>query len=213
MASPPAGPAFLLGLLLGAGVLAVAGVAPVRADAVARGDFAVIWTGSRVILEGGDPYLAATFGDASARAGTTRASIPIDTYPPWITVPLAPLGLLDLGTAAALWTYGGLLLAALALYALLRSVLPGLPVLHTLAGLTLIASQPAIATYLVGQWTFLLLAALATAVLLLRERRPLLAALATLPLLAKPQLFAFALWGLSFAALRGRPLHSLTSTR
>lgn len=84
-------------------------------------------------------------------------------------------------------------------------MLPGLPVLHTLAGLTLIASQPAIATYLVGQWTFLLLAALATAVLLLRERHPILAALATLPLVAKPQLFAFAIWGLSFAALRGRP--------
>lgn len=205
MASPSTGRAFLIGLVLGGAVLIAAGFEQVRSDSVTRSDFAVIWTGSRVILEGGDPYLASSFGAAASRAGTTRASVPIDTYPPWVTIPLAPLGLLDLDPAAAIWTYGGLLLAAAGLYALLRSALPGVPVLHTLAGLTLVASQPAIATFVVGQWTFLLLGALCGVVVLFRADRPVLAAAATLPLLAKPQLFPFALWALSFVAAGRRP--------
>ena len=64
MASPSTGRAFLIGLVLGGAVLIAAGFEQVRSGSVMRSDFAVIWTGSRVILEGGDPYLASSFGPA-----------------------------------------------------------------------------------------------------------------------------------------------------
>lgn len=197
--------AYVVGLGLGLAILAGAGFETARETSVGRSDFAVIWTGSRALLDGGDPYEASSFQATAARYGTSRATIPIETYPPWVTVAFVPLALLDLPVAALVWSLGGAALASLSFGALLRSAAPSLPVVHTLAGLTLFASQPAIGTLVTGQWTFVLVAALSVVILALRRGHPRYAALATLPLLAKPQLFPFFLWATGFATLARRP--------
>ncbi len=196
--------AFLIGLVLGVTLVVGFGILDYRAALVRGNDFATVWTGARVASQGGDPYDAATFAAAGERYDTVRPGIGRETYPPWVMVAFLPLALLDIELASMLWTLLGLSVAVLAMRALVRAFVPDLPLMHSLAGFALLAPQPGLATFFSGQWTFVLLATLVVAVLALRGDRPLLAALATVPLMAKPQLFVFALWALSFRAIAER---------
>jgi hypothetical protein len=115
------------------------------------------------------------------------------------------------GIAATVWLWAGVIAAALALRALLRSVLPGSALAHGVVGGTLFMAQPGYQTVVNGQWGLLLLATTTTALLLVRASRPRLGAVAALAWLAKPQLFlgyalgcarrdrSFALWAAAFA--------------
>jgi glycosyl transferase family 87 len=192
--------ALLAGLVLGCLVLLTL-FADYRASAIAQGDFGIIWSGPRAILDGIDPYDPAAWTRERLRYGFIPTNSPVYAYPPWVAIALIPLGALPFDTAAAVWTVLGILLAALAVRALLRAYVPGLPVLHSAFGFVLFASQPGVATFFSGQFGFVLVAAVSAAILMLRGRHPTTGGLATLVFLAKPQYFVFAGWGFVRAAV------------
>lgn len=170
-----------------------------RAAVIADGDFGIIWSGPRALLDGLNPYDPAEWAAERLRLGRAPR-IPVYSYPPWVALALVPLGALPLQVAANVWTGLGLACAALALRALLRAHLPGLSALHGLMGFALLASQPGAATFYSGQFGFLLVAAISAAAVLLREGRPSAAGLASLAFPAKPQYFVLAGWALLRAA-------------
>ncbi len=190
---------YAIGLVLGASILLWSGYLDLSAAAIARGDLASFWVGARALVVGQDPFRVADW-PGLARALGGPADTPVYGYPGWVAVALIPLALVPLDLAAVLWTVGGLVLAVLAVRWLLFAMTPDLPVVHTLAALTLLASQSARTAVLLGQWTFILLAALIAAVVLLR-RNASGAGAASLALLAKPHLFV-----LTYAALLLRSL-------
>jgi hypothetical protein len=178
---------YVIGLLLGAIVLMDSGYLDRSPEVVRRNDFALVWAGARAIALGHDPYRVADWPALAASLGGW-ADTPAYVYPGWVAVGLLPLGALPLEAASALWTFGGLALAALAVRALVRAYTPDLPVVHTLAALTLLASQPARTAVFLGQWSFALVAALSLSMVLIRGR-PAAAGVASVAFLGKPQLF------------------------
>ena len=192
--------ALAAGLGLGLVVVALFGFFELRDNLVSHNDFTYTWAGARTIVDGGDPYEPSAWLATVARYHTTPAFETVFGYPPWIALAAVPLAVLPVPVASGLWTFGGMAAAALALRALLRSLAPDPPLLHFLAGLSLFASQPGTANIWSGQWSFVLLAVLAMAIVAVRERRraPLLA---TFLLTTKPQLVTFALPALVRAAL------------
>ena len=155
---------YLIGLAMGLAVLVLFGFPELRAVRLPVNDFSYIWAGPRAVLDGLDPYRQADWLATVARYGTQRVPEGYYVYPPHVALALIPLAALPLAVASHVWTYGGMVLAALGVRRLLRTVAPGQPVLATLAGFALFASQPGTATYWTGQWTFLLVAGLALAV-------------------------------------------------
>ena len=195
--------AFLVGLGFGLAVLFASPFWYWPDDDPWRSDIAKFWAGSRVFLLGRDPYDAATWLDPPMPLGWTVGEWPdygnTPRYFGWAVVLMFPFALLPLPAVFGLWTVGGVACAAVAIYALLRRELPGHPIAYTLIAMTLVASQPARLTVLLGQWGFVLTAALAAVVVWTRERHSIRAGLATIPFLAKPQLFvmtvpALAIW-------------------
>lgn len=166
-------------------------------------DFSTVWAAARTVVEGGDPYLRADWQATLQRHPVQRNIEPFFTYPPWVTLALVPLGALPLEVAAELWTYGGMLLAIFGLYRLLVHVAPSRPLLHTLAGLSLLASQPGVGVYWSGQWGFLLTGAVALSGLA-ALRGGIWGTLASVALYGKPHLFPFALWAFAAAHARAR---------
>lgn len=191
--------AFAAGLLLGLALLAIFGFFALRDTLVSHNDFTYTWAGARVIVDGGDPYEPTAWLSTVDRYDTTPPHETVFGYPPWIALTAVPLAVLPVPIASGVWTFGSMALAALALRALLRSFAPDPPLVHFLAGFALFASQPGSANVWSGQWTFMLLAVLAMAVVAIREGRlwPLAAAYL---LTTKPQLFPFALLSLARAA-------------
>ena len=195
--------AYLVGLAFGLGILIVSGYADWPGDALGRSDFAKFWAGPRALLLGRDPYDAGTWLDPTLQLGATLVDWPDHGSTPryfgWAVLLMFPFGLLPLATAFALWTVGGITAAAAATCVLLRRTLNGHPIAHTLVAMTLIASQPARLTVLLGQWGFVLTAALVAAVVWTRAGRSTRGGLASIAFLAKPQLFvltapALAMW-------------------
>jgi len=179
--------AYAAGVAFGVVLLVMSGYADRSPEIVMHNDFAVLWGGSRTILDGGTPYDPAAFVATTARYGTERPPIyNVYTYPGWVAVALIPLALLPVPVASAIWTIGGALAAVAALRLLLRRYCSGVPVIHTLAGLTLFASQPGRLTVLLGQWGFVLLAASAAAVALLSAGRAGRAGASASVFIAKP---------------------------
>src|SRR5438045_1797199 len=165
-------------------------------------DFAAIWGGSRTIIDGAMPYDPAAFAATITRYGTEHPpGYNFYTYPGWIAVAFIPLGLLSVPIGSGIWTIGGIFAAVLALRLLLGRYCPNVPVIHTLAGLSLLASQPGRLTVLVGQWGFVLLAASAAAVVWLSAGRAARAGGIASFFLAKPQLLVAAAFGLTVAAI------------
>ena len=171
-----------------------------RDTVVASGDFGIIWSGPRALIDGVDPYDAVAWTAERLRLGLAPTNSPVYAYPPWVAVALLPFGVLPLGVAAFAWTACGILAAAIALRALLRVHAPGLPLVHSLVGFVLLASQPGVATFFSGQFGFFLVASLSGAAVLLRGGRPVAGGLAALALLTKPQYFVFAGWAFLRAA-------------
>ena len=190
--------AYVAGLILGLAVLFGFGFADFREKYVATDDFSYIWLGSRVVLDGGDPYGKTDWPAAVERYGVQRGPEAFYVYPPHVALALVPVGALPLGTASKVWTGGGMVLAALALRSLLRIAAPGRPVLASLAGFALFVSQPGVTSFWSGQWTFLLVAGLAWgAACALGARAS--AGAAALLLLGKPHLFVLAGLGIARA--------------
>jgi len=194
--------AYAAGVAFGVVLLVMSGYADRSPEIVMHNDFAVLWGGSRTILDGGPPYDPAAFVATTARYGTECPPIyNVYTYPGWVAVALIPLALLPVPVASAIWTIGGALAAVAALRLLLRRYCGGVPVIHTLAGLTLFASQPGRLTVLLGQWGFVLLAASAAAVALLSAGRAGRAGASASVFIAKPQPLVAAAVGLAAAAV------------
>ena len=202
------------GLALGLAILFLFGFFDLRDRLGDHNDFTYTWAGARTIVDGGNPYVAADWLGTIERYHTTPAHEMVFGYPPWIAVAAVPIAVLPVPIASGLWTFGGMVAAALALRVLLRSLAPDPPLVHFLSGLALFASQPGSANVWSGQWTFILLAVLAVTVAAVRTRGR-AALLATFLLTTKPQLVLFALpsfaraglarWGPRYLALAAVP--------
>lgn len=194
--------AYVLGLALGVVGLLIFGLAQLRADMLGTDDFATIWAGPRAFLLGMDPYDPATWRDVAVQIGT--AHVPdnaVYAYPPWVTIALAPFGLLSTRAAGIVWSAFGVISASIAIRALLGTYLPNMAWAHGIAGLLLLLSEPGAVTFVTGQWTFLFVAALTAILLLLRDGRPIAAGAVAVVMLAKPPLFLFTAPALALRAL------------
>jgi len=192
------------GLVFGLIVLTVFGVIDYRDRTVNSSDFAVIWSGARTLVDGGDPYVASSYLRTLDRYDAPHTEIDVYTYPPWVAFALFPLALLPLRVASFIWTFGTLAAAVVAIRSLLRAYALSIPATWGLFSYALVASQPGMATLFMGQWGFLLVAATAALVVALKSAHR-VAALGAAVLLGKPQLFIFAGWAYTRAALaRGK---------
>jgi hypothetical protein len=190
--------AYAAGVGLGALVLFASGYADRSPEIVMQNDFAGFWAGSRTIVDGATPYDPAAFVATITRYGTEHP--PVYGYPGWVAVAFIPFAVLPVAVGSAIWTFGGIVAAIFALRLLLRMSCSGVPVIHTLAGVTLLASHPARLTVILGQWGFVLLAASAASVAWLAAGRGGRAGAAASVFLAKPQILAGAAFGLTAAA-------------
>lgn len=178
---------FALGILLALTVLFLFGFAERRTEILRIGDFSGFWAGSRALALGLDPYDARTWLATTVQLGTQKPDTAVYGYPPHVALALLPFALLSLEVAAVIWAVLGMTIAAFGVRALLRVALPEAPVAHTLVGLALFGSQPAITSFVIGQWTFLLVGCVSfAAAAALRGRT--VAGLLIVALFAKPQL-------------------------
>lgn len=178
---------------------------------IGSNDFSGIWAGPRALVLGLDPYDARTW---PATVMTLQGQVPqtaVYGYPGYVLVALIPLALMPLPAAAIVWAIGGVAAAAIAFGALLRRFVPGLPGVHGLFGVTLLLSQPAFTSFYDGQWSFILVAACAGAVLLIGQGAPLMGGVVAAVLLAKPHLFLLALPAFGAAALAKREARAIAA--
>ena len=202
----PGDMALFAGLAMGAAALFAFGIVDYRERILSTNDFAGFWAGARLIVLGIDPYDPSLYRPAIAQLGTQHPDVTVFGYPPWMALVLLPFGFLPLPVASGIWTAAGLIAGVYALRALLRAVVPELPMVHWLAGFTLLASQAGLATFFNGQWAFLLLA-VSVGIFLLQAEHPRIAGLLAVCAFAKPQLFTFAAWSwLRAAQAQGRLL-------
>ena len=200
--------AYLAGVAFGVVLLLAFGYFDLLSlSAIQQGDFVKFWAGPRALLMGADPYDQSTWRDTAISLGALRVDWSVYGYFGWAIILMLPFALLPLEAAAAVWTIGGVALAVLAMRALLRTYLPGVPLAHTLIAMTLLVSEPARLCLVFGQWSFLLIASLAAMILWARSGREVPAALASVVLLAKPQLFL--LTGFAVAAWARRSGHRI----
>jgi hypothetical protein len=175
---------------------------PRRLELVHENDFSGVWSGARAIVLGVDPWDPNKYWNFAVAVGTKTPDALVYDYMPWVAFAVAPLALVTLEVAAWIWMILSMSCAALALRGLLRAFVPGRPLMHGAFGAALFISQPAFHAIVLGQWSLLLMSAVAATVLALRASRPLLAALPSLLFLAKPQLVVFTALGLAYGALR-----------
>jgi hypothetical protein len=186
-----------------AGVLFITFLGPLgrRLEMVHLNDFSGIWSGPASILVGVDPWDPVRYVPTAIALGTKTPDALVDDYMPWEVVALLPLGLLPLETAAWIWMIGSMVLSAIALRALLRTFVPGRPLVHGALGLALFVGQPGFHAIVLGQWALLLMSAMAGVVLWVRADHARRAAAASLAMLAKPQIFVWSAIGLAIAAV------------
>lgn len=195
--------AFLTAVALG--ILLVVALGPLerRLELVRINDFSGYWAGGAALAAGADPYDPATWRGTVDRLGTQAPDTAVYGYTPWVAIAMRALAPLGLDAAAWLWMLGTVLAAIVAVRALLRELVPGEPLVHGGVGLAMFVSQPAFHSLVLGQWSYLLLAALAFVVLAIRRGHAAGAVIASLAFLAKPQLFVFTIVGIAWRALRG----------
>jgi hypothetical protein len=193
--------AFLTAMLAGILFIALLGPLGRRIEMVHFNDFSGIWSGPRSVLVGVDPWDPQRYAPTAVALGTKTPDALVDDYMPWVVLALLPLGLLPLEAAAWVWMIFSMAAAALALRALLRTFVPGRPLVHGALGLALFVGQPGFHALVLGQWALLLMSALGAVVLALRAGHARRAALAAVAFLAKPQLFIWTALGLAIPAL------------
>jgi hypothetical protein len=192
--------AFWIAIL--AGVLFIAFLGPLtrRLEMVHYNDFSGFWSGPRSAILGVDPWDPERYAPTAIAIGTKTPDALVYDYMPWVMVALLPFGALDLEVAAWVWMILSMACATIALRALLRTFVPGRPLVHGLLGLALFVGQPGFHSIVLGQWAHLLMAATAVVVLSLRAGHARRAAFAALAFLAKPQVFVWAAVGLAVPA-------------
>jgi glycosyl transferase family 87 len=172
-------------------LITLAGPLARRVEMIGEDDLSRIWAGPRAILTGHDPYDTATWVQTAVALGTQRPDTSVYIYPPWVAVPLLPLGALELRVASGVWLAASLMAAIGVVYVVVRDRLPGRPRDHAVVAATLLLSWVGLLTLIIGQWGYLLVAAVLASFELLRRGRPVAAGFAALAMLAKPQLFLF----------------------
>lgn len=198
------------GIVTAAGLAFIFFLGPLqhRLAEVRANDFAGFWLHGYAVVHGVDPYDVRRWQDLQPelRWLPRAAEITIPGYMPWAALFFAPLALLPLEVAAWLWMAAGIAAAVLGLRGLLRAFVPGRPAVHAAFGAALFFGQPSEIAVALGQWSPLLLGAVAVIVLALRSGRPRVAALPVPLLLMKPHLFVFTGIGLLFGATRSRTI-------
>ena len=194
--------AFFTAIAFGVLFIVLGGPLGRRLEMVHMNDFSGFWSGPAAYLHGTFPWDPARYSDVAIALGTKAPDALVYDYMPWVMFFLMPLALVPLEVAGWIWMIASMTAATFALRALLRAYLPGMTAAHAALGLALFAGQPGFHAVVLGQWSLLLMAAVAAVVLALRAGRPFLAAVPTLLLLAKPQIFVFTPLGFAFGALR-----------
>lgn len=181
------------GLGLGLGILFIVILGPLerRIELAHINDFSGLWSGARAIVLGIDPYETTGWRALVDSLGVHDSGALVNDYFPWVSLALLPFGFLSVEAAGWIWMVLTVVAGALGLRALLRAYLPGRAIEHGIFGLALLVTQPGFHTLVLGQWAFLLLAAVSASVLALRADRPVRAGLLSLAFLLKPQLFVF----------------------
>ncbi len=198
--------AFFTALAFGLLFIILGGPLGRRLEMVHFNDFSGFWSGPAAFLHGVSPWDPARYSDMAVALGTKTPDALVYDYMPWTMFGLLPLALVPLEVAGWIWMLLSLAAATLALRGLLRAYLPGQVAPHAALGFALFAGQPGFHAVVLGQWSLVLMSGVAAVVLALRSRRPALAAVPSLVLLIKPQVFVFTALGLAVGALR-RPLY------
>ena len=175
-----------------------------RLELVHMNDFSGVWSGARAIVLGVNPWDPAVYYGFAVDVGTKTPDALVYDYMPWVAYAVAPLAMVTLEVAGWIWMLLSMTCAALALRGILRAFVPARPVTHAAFGAALFLAQPSFHAIVLGQWSLLLMSAVAATVLAIRAARPLLAAVPSLLFLAKPQLVVFTSLGLAYGALRER---------
>ena len=165
-------------------------------------DFSGVWSGPSTYLLGISPWDPARYSDIAISLGTKTPDALVYDHMPWTMFAMLPFALVPLEVAGWIWMAIGMTAATLALRAMLRAFMPGLALAHGALGLALFVGQPGFHAVVLGQWSLLLMSGVAATVLLLRAGRSRLAAVTSLVMLFKPQIFVFAALGLAYGALR-----------
>ncbi len=182
--------------------IAVAGPLARRLEMVHFNDFSGVWSGARGLVLGVDPWDPTKYYGFAVSVGTKTPDALVYDYWPWVGFAVAPLAMVPLEVAGWIWMLLSMTCAAFALRGLLRAFVPARPVLHGAFGAALFIGQPSFHAIVLGQWSLLLMSAVAATVLALRAARPLRAAAASLLFLAKPQVLVITALGLAYGAIR-----------
>ncbi len=176
-----------------------------RLEMVHFNDFSGVWSGPSTFLLGISPWDPARYSDVAIAIGTKTPDALVYDHMPWTMFFVLPLALVPLEVAGWIWMLIGMTAATFALRAMLRAFLPGMAVAHGALGLALFVGQPGFHAVVLGQWSLLLMSAVAATVLLLRAGHARSAAVPSLLFMTKPQVFVFTALGLAYGALR-RPV-------
>lgn len=176
-----------------------------RLEMVHFNDFSGVWSGPSTFLLGISPWDPARYSDVAIALGTKTPDALVYDHMPWTMFFVLPLALVSLEVAGWIWMLIGMTAATFALRALLRAFLPGMATAHGALGLALFVGQPGFHAVVLGQWSLLLMSAVAATVLLLRAGHARWAAVPSLLFMTKPQVFVFTALGLAYGALR-RPV-------
>lgn len=182
--------------------IAVGGPLARRLEMVHFNDFSGVWSGARGLVLGVDPWDPTKYYGFAVSVGTKTPDALVYDYWPWVGFAVAPLAMVPLEVAGWIWMLLSMTCAAFALRGLLRAFVPARPALHGAFGAALFIGQPSFHAIVLGQWSLLLMSAVAATVLALRAARPLRAAASSLLFLAKPQVLVITAVGLAYGALR-----------
>jgi len=194
--------AYWAAVAIGVVFIVVGGPLARRLELVHMNDFSGVWSGARAIVMGVNPWDPTQYYGFAVDVGTKTPDALVYDYMPWVAYAIAPLALVPLEVAGWIWMILSMACAALALRGLLRAFVPARPVMHGAFGLALFLGQPSFHAIVLGQWSLLLMSAVAATVLALRAARPLLATVPSLLFLAKPQLVVFTAVGFAYGAIR-----------